>query len=196
MLFGGGAWGVVGCLVLRIARRTGPDGIYRAEEAGGERAVRRSPKERLLDRYKVLRRRAIADLPRGTSPARSAQPCTRRRMAHCPPWILLPKPRARLATRRSSRAVDTNPFAGESQVVTTDTSSGASSHIGDSPQPGQAATRELRQLVKELRTSLHGVNEQLAATIKNQYDHLENTSGLVDTHHEPSPRIVFIVEGT
>ena len=40
------------------------------------------------------------------------------------------------------------------------------------------------------------MNEQLAATIKNQYDHLENTSGLVDTHHEPSPRIVFIVEGT
>ena len=35
MLFGGGAWGVVGCLVLRIARHTGPDGIYRAEEAGG-----------------------------------------------------------------------------------------------------------------------------------------------------------------
>ena len=88
-------------------------------------------------------------------------------MAHFPPWILLPKPRARLATRRSSRGADTNPFAGESQIVTTDTSSGASSHIGNSPQPGQAATRELRQLVKELRTSLHGVNEQLAATVEN-----------------------------
>ena len=35
MLFGGGSWGVVGCLVLRIARHTGPDGIYRAEEVGG-----------------------------------------------------------------------------------------------------------------------------------------------------------------
>lgn len=86
--------------------------------------------------------------------------------------------------------------ARETRVATTEASSGASSHIGNSPQPGHAATRELRQLVKELRTSLHGVNEQLAATIKNQYDHLKNTSGLVDTHHESSPGIVLIVEGT
>ena len=29
-----------------------------------------------------------------------------------------------------------------------------------------------------------------------QYDHLKNTSGLVDTHDESSPGIVLIVEGT
>ena len=149
-----------------------------------------------MDRYEILRDRVIADLPQGHKPRQISAPHTRMRVAHCPPWILLPKPRARLAARRSSRGANTNPFAGKSQVVTTDTSSGASSHIDDSSQPGQAATRELRQLVKELRTSLHGVNEQLAATIKNQYDHLENASRLVDTHHEPSPGIVFIVEGT
>ena len=40
------------------------------------------------------------------------------------------------------------------------------------------------------------MNEQLAATIENQYDHLKNTSRLVDTHHEPSPGIVLIIEGT
>ena len=39
------------------------------------------------------------------------------------------------------------------------------------------------------------MDKQLAATIKNQYDHLENTSRLVDTHHVPSPGIVLIVKG-
>ena len=69
MLFGGGAWGVVGCLVLRIARHTGPDGIYRAEEAGGAaRAARHRPKKRLLDCDEVLRRRVIADLSQGHTP--------------------------------------------------------------------------------------------------------------------------------
>ena len=64
MLFGGGSWGVVGCLVLRIARHTGPDGIYRAEQVGRTaRAARHHPKERLLDRDVVLRRRMIGDLP-------------------------------------------------------------------------------------------------------------------------------------
>ena len=65
MLFGGGPWGVVGCLALRIARHTGPDGIYRAEQVGRTaRAARHHPKERLLDHDVVLRRRMIGDLPR------------------------------------------------------------------------------------------------------------------------------------
>ena len=50
--------------------------------------------------------------------------------------------------------------------------------IGDSPQPGQAAIRELRQFVKELRTSLHGVNEQLASTIKNGSSELSVGGGV------------------
>ena len=45
MLFAGGAWGVVGCLFFRIARHTGPDGIYRAEEAGGVARAQAPPEE-------------------------------------------------------------------------------------------------------------------------------------------------------
>ena len=52
-----------------IARHTGPDGVYRAEEAGkAARAARRRPKERVLDRNSVLRRRVIADLSQGHTP--------------------------------------------------------------------------------------------------------------------------------
>ena len=55
-----------------IARHTGPDGQYWAEEAGkAARAARRRPEKRLLDCDEVLRRRVIADLSR-TLPARSA----------------------------------------------------------------------------------------------------------------------------
>ena len=46
-----------------IARHMGPEGQYRAVEAGkAARAARRRPKKRLLDRDEVLRRRVIADL--------------------------------------------------------------------------------------------------------------------------------------
>lgn len=69
MLFGGGSWGVVGCLALRIARHTGPDGIYRAEEVGRTaRVARHHSKERLFHRDVVLRRRVIADLSQGHTP--------------------------------------------------------------------------------------------------------------------------------
>ena len=52
-----------------IARHTGPDGQYRAEEAGkAARAARRRPKKRLLDCDEVLRRRVIADLSQGHTP--------------------------------------------------------------------------------------------------------------------------------
>ena len=69
MLYGGESRGVVGCLALRIARHTGPDGIYRAEEADkAARAVRRRPKKRLLDCDEILRRRVIADLSQGHTP--------------------------------------------------------------------------------------------------------------------------------
>ena len=40
------------------------------------------------------------------------------------------------------------------------------------------------------------MDKEFSATIKNQYDQLENKPRLVDTHHEPSPGIVLIVEGT
>ena len=49
-----------------IARHTGPDGQYRAEEAGkAARAARRRPKKRLLDCDEILRRRVISDLSQG-----------------------------------------------------------------------------------------------------------------------------------
>ena len=52
-----------------IARHTGPDGQYRAEEADkAARAARRRPKKRLLDCDEVLRRRVIADLSQGHTP--------------------------------------------------------------------------------------------------------------------------------
>ena len=52
-----------------IARHTGPDGQYRAEEAGkAARAARRRPKKRLLDCDEVLRCRVIADLSQGHTP--------------------------------------------------------------------------------------------------------------------------------
>ena len=45
-----------------IARHTGPDGQYRAEEADkAAQAARRRPKKRLLDCDEVLRRRVIAE---------------------------------------------------------------------------------------------------------------------------------------
>ena len=52
-----------------IARHTGPDGQYRAEEADkAARAARRRPKMRLLDCDEVLRRRVISDLSQGRTP--------------------------------------------------------------------------------------------------------------------------------
>ena len=87
-----------------IARHMGPDGQYRAEEAGkAARAARRRPKKRLLDCDEVLRRRVIADLSQGHTPRQISAPLARRRVAHCPPWILPPTPTARSATRRSTR---------------------------------------------------------------------------------------------
>ena len=52
-----------------IARHRGPDGQYRAEEAGkAARAAKRRPMKRLLDCDEVLRRRVIADLSQGHTP--------------------------------------------------------------------------------------------------------------------------------
>ena len=52
-----------------IARHTGPDGEYRAEEAGkAAQAARRRPKKRLLDCDEILRDRVIADLSQGHTP--------------------------------------------------------------------------------------------------------------------------------
>ena len=52
-----------------IARHTGPDGQYRAEEADkAARAARRRPKKLLLDCDEVLRRRVITDLSQGHTP--------------------------------------------------------------------------------------------------------------------------------
>ena len=58
-----------------IARHTGPDGQYRAEEAGkAARAARRRPKKRLLDCDEVLRDRVIADLSQGHTPRQISAP--------------------------------------------------------------------------------------------------------------------------
>ena len=93
-----------------IARHTGPDGRYRAEEAGkAARAARRRPKKRLLDCDEVLRRRVIADLSQGHTPRQISAPLARRRVAHCPPWILLLTLTARLATRRLTRGLTPAP---------------------------------------------------------------------------------------
>ena len=55
-----------------IARHTGPDGQYRAEEADkAARAARRRPKKRLLDCDEILRDRVIADLSQGHTPRRA-----------------------------------------------------------------------------------------------------------------------------
>ena len=64
---------LIGCspsVVCReIARHTGPDGVYWAEEADkAARAARHRPKMRLLDCDEVLRRRVIADLSQGHTP--------------------------------------------------------------------------------------------------------------------------------
>ena len=94
-----------------IARHTGPDGQYWAEEADkAARAARRRPKKRLLDCDEVLRDRVIADLSQGHTPRQISGACVRRRVAHCPPWILLPMPRVtRSATRRSTRGSTPTP---------------------------------------------------------------------------------------
>ena len=58
---------------LEIARHRGPDGAYRAQDAGrAAQVARRRPKKRLLDRDEVLRRRVLADLSQGRTPLRSA----------------------------------------------------------------------------------------------------------------------------
>ena len=64
---------LIGCspsVVCReIARHTGPDGQYQAEEAGKTtHAARRRPKKHLLDCVEVLRRHVIADLSYGRTP--------------------------------------------------------------------------------------------------------------------------------
>ena len=63
----------IGCspsVVCReIARRRGPGGVYKAQEARRvAQVVRRCPKKRLLDRDEVLRRRVICDLSQGRTP--------------------------------------------------------------------------------------------------------------------------------
>ena len=61
-----------------IARHTGPDGQYRAEEAGkAARAARRRPKKRLLDCDEVLRRRVIVDLSQDHTPRQISAPLAR-----------------------------------------------------------------------------------------------------------------------
>ena len=66
-----------------IARHTGPDGQYRAEEADkAARAARRRPKKRLLDCDEILRDRVIADLSQGHTPRQISAPPARRSVWH------------------------------------------------------------------------------------------------------------------
>ena len=68
-----------------IARHTGPDGEYRAEEAGkAARAARRRSKKRLLDCDVVLRRRVIAGLSHERTPRQISAPLARAGVWHTP----------------------------------------------------------------------------------------------------------------
>ena len=144
MLFGGGPWGVVGCLALRIARHTGPDGIYRAEQVGRTaRAARHHPKERLLDHDVVLRRRMIRDLPQQHTRRQISAPVHEDACGTLPSMDTSPDAQGHTISHEAiyTRGADTDPFAGESQVVTTDTSSGTWSH-----SPSATAHSQDRQL--------------------------------------------------
>ena len=58
-----------------IARDTGPDGLYRALDAGRAAQVAgRRPKKRLLDCDEILRDRVIADLSQGHTPRQISAP--------------------------------------------------------------------------------------------------------------------------
>ena len=58
-----------------IARHMGPDGAYRAQDAGrAAQVARRRPKKRLLDLDEVLRRRVLADLSQGRTPRQISAP--------------------------------------------------------------------------------------------------------------------------
>ena len=39
--------------------------------------------------------------------------------------------------------------------------------VDHSPRPQRVATRKLREFVQELRTSLHGMDKELSATVEN-----------------------------
>ena len=65
-----------------IARHTGPDGQYRAEEGDkAARAARRHPKKRLFDCDEVLRR-VIADWSQGHTPRQISAPLARAGVWH------------------------------------------------------------------------------------------------------------------
>ena len=40
------------------------------------------------------------------------------------------------------------------------------------------------------------MNEEFTATVKNQDDHFQNASRLINTHHEPPPGVILIIEGS
>ena len=92
-----------------IARHAGPDGAYRAEEAGkAARAARRRPKKRLLDRNSVLRRRVIADLSQGHTPRQISAPPARRSVWHTAHHGYFPR-RPQRDQPRGDRHVDLRP---------------------------------------------------------------------------------------
>ena len=67
----------------KIACHTGPDRVYRVEEAGkAARAARRRPKKCLLDCDEVLRRRVIAGLSQEHTPRQISAPPARRSVWH------------------------------------------------------------------------------------------------------------------
>ena len=128
----------------QIARHTGPDGQYRAEEADkAARAARHRSKKRLLDCDKIRRCRAIADLPQGHKPRQISAPLHEEAYGTLPSMDTSPDAQGHTISHEAiyTRGADTDPFAGESQVVTTDTSSGTWSH-----SPSATAHSQDRQL--------------------------------------------------
>ena len=105
---------LIGCspsVVCReIARHTGLDGVYWAEEAGkAAQAARRRPKKHLLDCDEVLRRRVIADLSQGHTPRQISGRLREEACGTLPSMDTSPTPTARSATRRSTRGSTPTP---------------------------------------------------------------------------------------
>ena len=93
-----------------IARHTGPDGGYWAEEAGkAARAARRRPKKRLLDCDEVFCRRVIADLSQGHTPRQISAPSERGGVWHTALQGRFPRRPGPHDQPRGNRHVDLRP---------------------------------------------------------------------------------------
>ena len=103
----------------QIARHTGPDGQYRAEEADkAARAARHRSKKRLLDCDKIRRCRAIADLPQGHKPRQISAPLHEEAYGTLPSMDTSPDAQGHTISHEAiyTRGADTDPFAGRARL--------------------------------------------------------------------------------